>query len=442
MSVKTKLTEIANDIREILKEQNGMTLDEMAQKLDTVKSQIVQAIAAVNAVTGNVTTLPEMSEQVGILTNVALAWAIVAVQTATELNGEDFSELLNAGASYADEALIAAYVQEAAEMKAALKASYAAIKDKLGTVPAESEQYLKNMEAAIQSIGDVEGVNREKVMLWFSATINLLNLVNAVDVSGFTEEDAYADETMNVVGAHAQAIATAMGRINTAITEMGGTAPLAVAVDNFPAAIRTIPTGEAWYTFALSLLTALNGFDPSTITGGMHDSATQEAAAAAATQAQSDLNAAYTTIEANGGTAPENKTIANLSAAIDSIPHATGVTVRRQTGTFTTDSTGKATITDLAFKPDVFVITGLKYGSSETQLAFVYPEAVNPDSGYAVLAATWTDEHEYGLEASMKRLWSGGYQSMEITMYSYYSSGNTTPVRDTTFSYAAIKYTE
>lgn len=443
MSVKTKLTAIADDIREILNESAGMTLDEMSTKLDTVKTQIVEAIAAVNGVTGNVTTLPEMSAAVGTVTGVAGFWAEAALITALQLNGEDFSSVGGQDVTIASQVLQEAYAAELEEMRTALEDAYTAVDAKYGVIPAESERYLKNLKAAIETIGSTESDYRTYAVTWFTATLNLLNLVNAVDVSGFAESDAFNDATQSTVSAHAQNINTAMGNITTAITEMGGTAPTTQAVDNFPAAIRTIPTGSQWYDMMLATLTALNAFDPSTITGGMNDEATETAVQAAADQAKTDLTAAYTTITANGGTLPQEQTIANLPAAIESIPPATGVTVQRHAGTFTTDASGKTIIytSRMPFKPDVFVITGLMYGNHETQMAFVYPEAIDAESGYAVQAVTWTDEYEYGLEASVMLMWDGSPNRMEITMTKYSSSGNYSAVTNTTFNYTMIKYT-
>lgn len=439
--MKTKLTEIANDIREILNEQGGLTLDDMAVKLDTVKEQIVSAVQAVNAVTGNVSTLPEMSEEVNAVAELAMAWANLALEMTVRLNGAQYTGKNEPGA-IASEELQQAYLTETNSMQEALDDSYTAVGERLGTLPDETQRFLKNLPAAIRTIGDVDGTNRQKVLEWFTLTIQLLYVVNAVDISGFTEEDAYSDDTVNLAVAHGQAIVQAMSRITAAITEMGGTAPLTQAVDNFPGAIRTIPTGEQWYQMMLATLADLNGFDASGITGGMNDEATETAVQAGADQAKTDLAAAYTTITQAGGAAQGAPTIANLPASIQSIPPATGVTVQRAEGTFTTDSSGKATIwsTAIPFKPDIFLIPGLKNGSYDTQLAFVFPEATTGD-GYAKQLATWSDDYPDGIEAQVKRTWEGATPYLSITMYKYTSSGSYSPVYETQFPFVAIKYT-
>ena len=441
MSVKTKLTEIANDIREILNEQGGMTLDDMAAKLDTVKEQIVSAVQAVNNVLGNVSTLPEMSAEVNAVVELAMSWAMVALDLTVEMNGAQYTGKNEPGAIASLE-LQEAFLTEVDRMNEALAESYTAVGERLGTMPDETQRFLKNLPAAIRSIGDVDGTNRQKVLEWFTLTIQLLYAVNAVDISGFTEEDAYSDDTVNMAVAHGQAIVQAMSRITAAITEMGGTAPLAQAVDNFPGAIRTIPTGEQWYQMMLATLADLNGFDASGITGGMNDEATVTAVQAGADQAKTDLAAAYTTITQAGGAAHGAPTIANLPASIQSIPPATGVNVQRAEGTFTTDSIGEATIwsTAIPFKPDIFLIPGLKNGSYDTQMAFVFPEATTGD-GYAKQLATWSDDYQDGIEAQVKRFWEGATPYLSITMYSYYANGSATTVKETTFPFVAIKYT-
>ena len=441
MSVKTKLTEIANDIREILNEQGALTLDDMAVKLDTVKEQIVSAVQAVNAVTGNVSTLPEMSAEVNAVAELAMAWANIALDLTVQMNGAQYTGLDEPGAIASAE-LQQAYLAEMDSMNEALADSYEAVSERLGTLPDETQRFLKNLPAAIRSIGDVDGTNRQKVLEWFTLTMQMLNAVNAVDISGFTEEDAYSDDTVNLAVAHGRTIVQAMSRITAAITEMGGTAPLTQAVDNFPGAIRTIPTGEQWYQMMLDTLADLNGFDASGITGGMNDEATETAVQAGADQAKTDLAAAYTTITQAGGAAQGAPTIANLPASIQSIPPATGVTVQRAEGTFTTDSHGKATIwsTAIPFKPDIFLIPGLKNGSYDTQLAFVFPEATTGD-GYAKQLATWSGDYPDGIEAQVKRTWEGATPYLSITMYKYTSSGSYSPVYETQFPFVAIKYT-
>lgn len=442
MSVKTKLTEIANDIREILNEQGGLTLDDMAVKLDTVKEQIVSAVQAVNAVTGNVSTLPEMSAEVNAVAELAVAWASFALEMTLGMNGAQYTWLDEPGA-IASEELQQAYLTEVNSMQEALADSYAAVSERMGTLPDETQRFLKNLPAAIRTIGDVDGTNRQKVLEWFTLTIQLLYIVNAVDISGFTEEDAYSDATVELAVAHGQEIVRAMGRITAAITEMGGTAPLTQAVDNFPGAIRTIPTGEQWYQMMLATLADLNGFDASGITGGMNDEATETAVQAGADQAKTDLAASYSTISEAGGTMPDEQTISNLSSAIRSIPPATGVTVQRATGTFTTDTNGKAYVFESAmgFKPDVLLISGMKYQSKDVQVAAIFPETQPVGTYPEVTASAYTSEYPYGLEVDFTLFWVAGGKYVQVMVSKYDAYGNWSQVKETTFNYTAIKYT-
>lgn len=70
---------------------------------------------------------------------------------------------------------------------------------------------------------------------------------------------------------------------------------------------------------------------------------------------QTNVSNAFTAIGNKGGTVPSSKVSGNLVSAINSIP--TGVTIQRKTGTFTTNSSGTATVT-CGFKPDFVAIDG------------------------------------------------------------------------------------
>lgn len=64
---------------------------------------------------------------------------------------------------------------------------------------------------------------------------------------------------------------------------------------------------------------------------------------------------AFTAIGNKGGTVPSSKVSGNLASAINSIPK--GVTVQRKSGTFTTNSSGAATV-NCGFKPDAVFFVG------------------------------------------------------------------------------------
>lgn len=68
-----------------------------------------------------------------------------------------------------------------------------------------------------------------------------------------------------------------------------------------------------------------------------------------------NVSAAFTAIGNKGGTVPSSKVSGNLASAINSIPK--GVTVQRKSGTFTTNSSGEATV-NCGFKPDAVFFTG------------------------------------------------------------------------------------
>lgn len=85
-------------------------------------------------------------------------------------------------------------------------------------------------------------------------------------------------------------------------------------------------------------------------------------------QAVSD---AFTAIGNKGGTVPTSKVSGNLESAINSIP--AGVTVQQRTGTFTTNSSGQATI-NCGFTPDLVVVYGGAYNNGEWNFTFTFSE--------------------------------------------------------------------
>lgn len=70
---------------------------------------------------------------------------------------------------------------------------------------------------------------------------------------------------------------------------------------------------------------------------------------------QTNITNAFTAVGNKGGTVPSSKISGNLASAINSIPK--GVTVQRKSGTFTTNSSGAATV-NCGFKPDAVFFTG------------------------------------------------------------------------------------
>ena len=78
---------------------------------------------------------------------------------------------------------------------------------------------------------------------------------------------------------------------------------------------------------------------------------------------QTNIANAFTAVGNKGGTVPSSKVSGNLATAINSIP--IGATIQRKTGSFTTDSSGKATV-NCGFKPDAVFLTGKAASSSDT----------------------------------------------------------------------------
>lgn len=116
---------------------------------------------------------------------------------------------------------------------------------------------------------------------------------------------------------------------------------------------------------------------------------------------------------------------------------ASGVTVQRKTGSFTTNSSGAATV-NCGFRPDVLLITGLYYSSKgiECHAACVFPEQIN--SNYDLAAMAMIDIFADGIAFYPTRTTNGF--SIEVWENNTLL-GDWYGVADMTFSYVAIKYT-
>ena len=77
---------------------------------------------------------------------------------------------------------------------------------------------------------------------------------------------------------------------------------------------------------------------------------------------QTNVESAFAAVGNKGGTVPSSKVSSNLASAISSIP--VGNAIQTKTGSFTTNSQGTATVTDLGFKPDFVAIDGGTYVGS------------------------------------------------------------------------------
>lgn len=125
--------------------------------------------------------------------------------------------------------------------------------------------------------------------------------------------------------------------------------------------------------------------------------------------------------------------VSEIASRIVSIE--TGVTVQRKTGTFTTDSSGNATVT-CGFKPDLVVLHRSEGSHSGTQ-------------SYSCAAAFAEDTRKSIINLA---LWSKTVELYDIKVYQTntgfsfesigYETDWTETIEKTTFSYIAVKYTE
>ena len=115
---------------------------------------------------------------------------------------------------------------------------------------------------------------------------------------------------------------------------------------------------------------------------------------------------------------------------------SSGVTMKRATGSFTTNEDGEATV-NCRFQPDIVLITGL-YGQEyyEYHAACVFPEQKN--SGRYLSALAMPDVFANGIAFNMQRTSSG----FGISVYENNTIlGNWYAVGMYSFNYVAIKYT-
>jgi len=150
---------------------------------------------------------------------------------------------------------------------------------------------------------------------------------------------------------------------------------------------------------------------------------------------QTNVENAFTAVGNKGGTVPSSKISGNLASAIASIPE--GVTVQRDSGSFTTNNNGAATV-NCGFQPDVVIVTGFTYSGSngtmgEMQLAFVFPEKTTTRIANMV---AYNDTYAM-IEANIT-ISSSGFTINKMT--SYDDNWSTTTLKNKTYNYVAIKY--
>lgn len=148
---------------------------------------------------------------------------------------------------------------------------------------------------------------------------------------------------------------------------------------------------------------------------------------------QTNVTNAFTSISGKGGTVPSAKVSGNLATAINSIP--SGVTVQKKTGTFRTNSSGKATIS-VGFKPDVIAFSmGISPSGQESYPAAMFTEANNDT---ITILITPADPNNYAFTQLIATRTATG-AGIELYKVNYSFAGS--PETSRTVSYAAIKYT-
>lgn len=145
---------------------------------------------------------------------------------------------------------------------------------------------------------------------------------------------------------------------------------------------------------------------------------------------RSNIASAFAAVGSKGGTVPGSQVSGNLASAIGTI--STGVTVQRASGTFTTSSSGNATV-NCGFQPDVVYIQAGAYDSIQYHLAYVFSEHGASNAGNVA----WNETYN-SIEAQASRTSTG----FTITMTAYSEDWADSAVSRATFNYVAIKYTE
>ncbi len=143
----------------------------------------------------------------------------------------------------------------------------------------------------------------------------------------------------------------------------------------------------------------------------------------------------YEAVKAKGGTLPNTQTSANMFQAVQSIPTNTGVTVQEKSGTFTTSSSGTATV-NCGFKPDaVFIYATSSYQNGKSYSAAAFDAygvtscatmVCGASSSYAFCNYTIT-QSSTGFSVTGKR---------------YNTSFSASNDSNRSITYVAIKYTE
>lgn len=146
----------------------------------------------------------------------------------------------------------------------------------------------------------------------------------------------------------------------------------------------------------------------------------------------SNIVAAFTSVQTKGGTVPDSQISDNLASAIESIP--AGVTIQRKTGSFTTNSSGKATVS-CGFKPDfVAFVGGTMPTGAKTNPGFPFTES----GATSITLQHGASSSSYLFTATQCDQTSTGFI---ITMTNFTASLATSAAKSRTCKYWAVKYT-
>lgn len=168
---------------------------------------------------------------------------------------------------------------------------------------------------------------------------------------------------------------------------------------------------------------------------GVTEALTLDGMASALSGQQTQAANAFSAVADMGGTVPVAQLPSTLPDAIRTIP--TGVAVQRKSGTFTTSTSGTATVS-CGFKPDLVVVKvgkATQMDTNQNDPAFGFAE-----SGVTTLSITSISKNSSYIY--MNTVCTQSSAGFSVTMTNISSSFATAKVSRTTFSYIAVKYTE
>ena len=148
-----------------------------------------------------------------------------------------------------------------------------------------------------------------------------------------------------------------------------------------------------------------------------------------------NIAATYAAVEEMGGIVPEAANSDNLPNAVRSIP-ASGVTVQNKSGSFTTNSSGKATV-NCGFKPDYVIIRSQRTDTPENVYSATAHFAYNPDGigTFGLIFYELSDDvFLYGIDVTQTNTGFSVVAEIAGLNLAYRTAANVT------FNYYAVKY--